>query len=370
MSTLQTYAAATKHYSTMKIHKIQHLRVLLAGSVFLVFYQLVEVVLHTCADCPRIDHSPTQVRKQERILLTNFLYGEKAVKKNYLRLFIESARYAKNVDFLIIGDSTLPFELPANVRHAYVSWDSLIDLLFHKVFDGEETGRVRRAQKYKVNDFKPLFAYLFPKYVEGYDWWGHVDNDMIVGNIRKWLTDDVLSQSDIITDFPGSEYGELFTHGPFTMYRNNAMNNELFKLSALPLSTILGNPDNVCFDEWGECGKMDKHVGASMSGIIHKYRESLGIRWRGSALPMALDFECYKNDTWARKVDCAPCEFSRGKLVASKTFHRAEDEEVAFCHYQFAKRRMESSLNETIVDAFVESGRFRVSYDKGFGALA
>ena len=353
----------------MKTDKIKHLRILLVGAVVvMVFFQLIDV-LSAGVESPPHNDSPKLVRKQERVLLTNFLYGEKVAKKNYLRLFIESARYAENVDFLIIGDNILPFELPPNVRHAYVPWDSLIDLLFRRLFDGEETGRVRRAQKYKVNDFKPLLAYLFPEYVEGYDWWGHVDNDMIVGNIRKWLTDDLLFQSDIITDFPGSENGEYFTHGPFTMYRNNPINNELFKLSGLPLSTILGNPDSLCFDEWGECGKMDRHLNASMSGIIFQYREDLGIRWRGSALPMALDYECLKNDKWAGKVDCSPCEFSRGTLMAAKTFHRAEEEEVAFCHFQFAKRRMEATLNDTIVNAFVESGKFRVSYDKGFDIL-
>lgn len=344
------------------------IRILLAGAFCLIFYQLA-AVLSTCSEgAPNID-SPILVRQQEQILLTNFLYGEEAAEKNYLRLFVESARYAQNVDFLIIGDNELPFELPPNVNFVYLSWDSLIDLLFQKVFDGRETGRVRRAQGYKVNDFKPLFAYLFPEYVEGYDWWGHVDNDMIVGNIRKWLTDEVLSHSDIITDMPGSKHGEFFTHGPFTMYRNNRINNELFKLSGWPLSKILGTADSVCFDEWGECGQMEAHLEASMSGIIHKYREYLGIRWLGNAIPMALDNDCHTNTTWKGKNDCSLCEFRQGTLVASKTFHRSADEEVAFCHFQFAKTRLESSLNQSIVDDFVKSGKFRVSYDKGFHAV-
>jgi len=360
----------------MGADKEKILLILFFSAVCLLFCQLVDL-LSTCSTAPsetillrthQNGDFPT-VHKQERIVLFNFVYGEASSQKQYLRMFLESARYAKNVDFLIIGDHEPPFEFPPNAKHVLLSWERLIDILFEKVFEGKETGRVRRAQAYKVNDLKPLFAYLFPEYVEGYDWWGHVDNDMIVGNIRKWLTDEVLAESDIITDFPGSENGEFFTHGPFTMYRNNRINNELFKLSGLPLSKILGTADSVCFDEWGECGRMEAHVTASMSGIIHKFREYLGIRWRGNALPMSLDYDCHKNETWKGEDDCAPCEFRKGTIMASKTFYREEVEEVAFCHYQFSKARMEISLNATIMDEFVESGNFRVSYDKGFHGL-
>jgi len=271
-------------------------------------------------DQAAIDDEP----KRESILLTTFLYSEKAANKKYLRMFAESARYAEGVDFLIVGDYKPPFDFPPNMKHVLLPWNDLIDLVVDKVLFGQGEGDLREDDGYKVNDFKPLFAFLFPHLVEGYDWWGHVDNDMVVGSIRKFLTDELLASSDILTAMPGNELnGELYTYGPFTLYRNNRVNNELFKLSALPLRTIMGTRHAMCFDEWGECGRgMPKHVNASMSGIIHNFRENLGIRWKGNALGMVQDRHCEQEEEYIGKEDCSPCEFDRGTLISAKPWHK------------------------------------------------
>ena len=321
--------------------------------------------------------------EQERILIFSFVYGQRAAHKKYLRLFCESARYATNVDFVILGDLQPPhFDFSAassnNVQHVLVSWDDLIDRVEDKVFGRRNVGDLRNASGYKVNDFKPLFGYLFPDLTKGYDWWGHMDNDVIVGNLRQFLTDKVLRQSDIITGLPGvPQTGHYYTYGAFTLYRNTQTVNELFRLSALPLESILGNRHAMCFDEWGECGGGQhdgvpkNHVNASMSGIIFRHAENLGLRWRGRAVPFLQDHYCQKFAQYQGTENCAPCVFRQGTLVSAKPRGSPNQPyEVGFCHYQRGKKAIEESLlDESRLAQLAAAGEFQVSFDKGVSVL-
>jgi hypothetical protein len=134
-------------------------------------------------------------------------------------MFVETAS-TSGVDFVILGYSRPPFPLPSNIRHVSVTWNQFVDLIADRLFEGKD---LRNASPYKIIDFKPLFAYLFPKKVKGYDW---------LGNATKFLTHSVLDQHDIISAIPRKAWG------PFTLYRNNQRVNELFRLAELPLGKI------------------------------------------------------------------------------------------------------------------------------------
>jgi hypothetical protein len=55
-------------------------------------------------------------------------------------------------------------------------------------------------------DLKPFFAYLFPQVGEGYDWWGHLDNDMLLGNVHHFVTPEMLRNYDMIFTSPSSRW--------------------------------------------------------------------------------------------------------------------------------------------------------------------
>jgi len=247
-------------------------------------------------------------RKQEKILMTSFLFGEQAAKKKYLRMFIESARYA-GIDIAIVGDHRPPYELPPNVRHVAITWDELVDRVNNRVFDGKEPGDLRSAHPYKVNDLKPLFAHLFPEEVKGYDWWGHCDNDMILGNLTHFLTQDLLEKSDIITPIKDHP-----TWGPFTMYRNSKLINELFRLSERPLKDVIASKVPLAFDEWGHMApeELGDFYKSSISGIVDVHAEKLGLRLMGGN-----DMEG-RLEIWdgfcKEKKRCAECIFHKGTI--------------------------------------------------------
>ncbi len=51
---------------------------------------------------------------------------------------------------------------------------------------------------HKLCDYKPLFGLLMNEFSEKYDFWGYCDSDLVFGNIRHFLTDEILSSYDYL----------------------------------------------------------------------------------------------------------------------------------------------------------------------------
>jgi len=165
--------------------------------------------------------------------MVSYPFGETATQKNYLQIFVETAQWS-GIDILLLGDYPVHFPLPDNVLHYLVSWEVLVQRIQENVLNGHEPRNLYQAKSYyKVTDFKPLFAAMFPKLVEGCDWWGHLDNDMMLGNLRHFLTPELLANYDI---FCGIDHE--YTWGPFMLSRNTPTVNELFCQVERPLAEI------------------------------------------------------------------------------------------------------------------------------------
>jgi hypothetical protein len=279
-----------------------------------------------------------------------------AANKNYLRMFVETAS-TSGVDFVILGYPRPPFPLPSNIRHVSVTWNQFVDLIADRLFEGKEPGDLRNASPYKIIDFKPLFANLFPKEVKGYDWWGHIDNDLVLSNATKFLTHSVLDQHDIISAIPRKAWG------PFTLYRNNQRVNELFRLAELPLEDMFATSAIRNFDEWG-CVHLIKEenwdFNSTMAGIITKqHGERLGLRPYSFTEIIITD-----QDTCARRERCGECTYANTVLVSKR------GKEKLLCHYIKGKNFLEASLEDRDKMArLLEEGEFRVSHPEGFDFL-
>ena len=53
-----------------------------------------------------------------------------------------------------------------------------------------------------MNDLKPLFGHLFADLLRGCAFWGNVQEDTLVGDVRHFLSDRLLSQFDIVSPLP------------------------------------------------------------------------------------------------------------------------------------------------------------------------
>ena len=156
----------------------------------------------------------------------------------YFPYFLHSCRYNPTIDFLIFTDNAdAKLDLPSNVK--------IIPYLIEQ-FKADASKilglKVAVESGYKLCDFKPAYGLIFSDWIKDYDFWGYCDVDVIFGNIRTFMTDELLNEYDII-----SARHDYLT-GCFALYRNNPYMRELFKQSK-DYQKVFTNPHNFCFDE-------------------------------------------------------------------------------------------------------------------------
>jgi hypothetical protein len=156
----------------------------------------------------------------------------------YFSYFAHSCAYNEDVHFYIITDDrSYEGKVPANIRFVYKSLAEI-----------NETASARLGFKtnissgYKLCDFKPAYGVLFSELLENYDFWGHGDLDIIFGDIRKFMTEEVLDGHDLIA------VRDDYLTGYFLLFRNNRKMNFLFTESR-DYQKVLSDDRHYCFDE-------------------------------------------------------------------------------------------------------------------------
>ena len=156
----------------------------------------------------------------------------------YFQYFIHSCLFNQTVDFIIITDNTEPIQnKPANVKIIYKTFEEIKELASEKL-----RFTVGMEDAYKLCDFKPAYGFLFPEIIQGYDFWGHGDMDIVYGNIRDFMTEDILNNYDVI-----SSRHDYIT-GTFCLFKNNKAMNSLF-MQSKDYKIVFGNAAHYCFDE-------------------------------------------------------------------------------------------------------------------------
>lgn len=138
---------------------------------------------------------------------------------SYLWMFLSSLARNPDIAFKFIADSPPPPSIPANVEWIRQSARQLEKRIHDRV-----NCPVDLNNSYKLTDFKPAFGVILADVLEGYEFWGHIDCDIVLGDISVFLTDERLSAFDILI-----ARGRGFVYGPLTVYRNSEEINWLFK---------------------------------------------------------------------------------------------------------------------------------------------
>jgi hypothetical protein len=131
---------------------------------------------------------------------------------NYYPMFLKSCKFNPSINWTIITDCSEEYEYPKNVKKIEMTFERLIELVQSKF-----EFNVVLEKPHKLCDFKPAYGYIFEGYIEGYDYWGYGDLDLIYGNLRTFLNDDILN------------YPKIFIFGHLSLVRNEKKFNELFK---------------------------------------------------------------------------------------------------------------------------------------------
>lgn len=145
----------------------------------------------------------------KRILISPY-FGK---MPNYFQIFLDSCAYNDDFcDFLIITDDTTQFDVPKNVKFLSMSFEEFNELTKQKL--GSEFGV---SSAYKICDYRPAFGKIFEEHLVDYDFWGHVDVDMVLGRLSHFLSDEVFENNDRVLE-----------RGALMFYRNTETINELF----------------------------------------------------------------------------------------------------------------------------------------------
>lgn len=192
-----------------------------------------------------------------------------------------SIAHNPTIDWLFVTDCEVPQNHPANVRFV----PSTLETLNSEVNNILEMEVPLSARK--LCDIRPAYGVIFQEYISGYDFWGFCDVDIIWGNIRKYITPDLLDKYDIISSL------ENMISGHFTIFKNGVSNYFLYKQNE-DYKMVFSQSKHFRFDEIG------------LSHIVSKMAEEGEIKvfWDENILHKGIKSEVHQEyflDRWLYK---------------------------------------------------------------------
>ena len=166
------------------------------------------------------------------IIVINVYFGK---YPNYFHLWLKSAAANSTIDFLLVTDQALT-DLPSNVKTLQMTMDEFSQLATKKI--GID---IHITRPYKLCDFKVTYGLVFEDYISGYDFWGHCDVDVIWGDLRCFITNEILNQ-----------YDRVLLWGHLSLYKNTDDVNRRFMLDGGlrgDYKTVLQSEKSFAFDE-------------------------------------------------------------------------------------------------------------------------
>ncbi len=125
----------------------------------------------------------------KRILIISDYFGE---WPKWFSIFLLSCSRNCTIDWLINTDCVIPDNHPSNVKFVSISKDEynsrVSDLL---------GVQFRPFSMYNICNLRPMYGLLYEDHLDGYDYFGWCDIDVIFGDIRKFYDQHVLSHNVI-----------------------------------------------------------------------------------------------------------------------------------------------------------------------------
>ncbi len=194
----------------------------------------------------------------------------------YIDLVFHTCARNPTIDWLIFTDCGYLDGVPENVKLIAIDFDG-----FRQLIQSRFDFPIALERPYKLCDFKPTYGFVLSAegLLDGYDFWGHCDLDIIFGDLRKFATSDVLDA-----------YDKVFTRGHLTLYRNNSSINEYFMLNCdeYYYKKVLSSPESWDFDE--------------MPGMNKRFRDLSIPQYPSRGLLGDLDPTCRRLVLWAPGV--------------------------------------------------------------------
>ena len=158
------------------------------------------------------------------------------------KMWRESALRNPSIDFLFFTDANV--EPAENIIVNKMLFDDFRQIA-QKAFDFP----IVLDRPYKLCEYKQAYGFILNDYLKGYDFWGFGDLDLVYGDIRSFLTDDVLMHKF------------LLGWGHLTLLHNDEDCNTYF-MKHIPgyqnFKKAFTTSEITFFDEYGYQGCSDK----------------------------------------------------------------------------------------------------------------
>jgi len=109
-------------------------------------------------------------------------------------IYLESCRANPSVNWLFHTDCPCDFPDIPNVEFRRTSLSDYIAMASEKLGI-----KFCPTSSYKLCDLRPMYGELYEEEIRGYDFFGYTDIDLIYGDIRKFYTETVLRDHDVIS---------------------------------------------------------------------------------------------------------------------------------------------------------------------------
>lgn len=234
----------------------------------------------------------------------------------YIDLVFRSAGFNNTIDWFIFGDQAPETTLPVNVHFKKLGIKELETM----IADACET-KVSIDHPIDLTRLKPTYGLCFADHLKDYDFWGYVDLDMIYGDLRAFLPDQVLET-----------YARVYCRGHLSLFRNTPEVNRYFMLDAPGAPGymgILANEDRRQFDEWPGIWKIFRYH------RIPQYHAEVIADIKPPNLKWNTRFESEELQNYPHQV----FYWHEGKTFQAY-YHREGglfDREVAYIHFQKRK---------------------------------
>lgn len=248
--------------------------------------------------------------------------------------WLKSAELNPSVDFLIFTDQHLTATAP-NLRIIKTELSSIQELARECIGDW-----CIISKPYKLCDYKVAYGEIFHDYIEGYDFWGHCDMDMIFGDIRKFITDDILFN-----------YDRIGVDGFFTLFRNTPEVNSVYK-KAGNIKEIFTNQKPFGFDEWGI-----NHTGTSHYWLDNLREKVNTDKFFDNLAPYHYGFVSGTVKNFNLGIKNVMFSFENGKLFRYGTKNgKVVKDETLYVHIQ--KRRVYVKTNADNYFSIIPPGKY------------
>jgi hypothetical protein len=151
--------------------------------------------------------------------------------------YLETCRFNSTINWVFYTDCGTPEGLPYNVKIIDISYHDYCDLVSKKLGI-----QFYPENPYKLCDIKPLLGYLHADELQGFDFWGFGDIDLVYGDLRVYFNEERLAHKDLFATHARRISGHL------CLLRNVEEMRTAFQ-RVKNWKVLISKPEHVAFDE-------------------------------------------------------------------------------------------------------------------------